>query len=71
MTFRCTFVAACGLALCAFVPRADATAASAIPIAGQRVINFDAGWRFFKGEAAGAEQPVFRRRPVDRTPLAA
>jgi beta-galactosidase len=35
-----------------------AAAASQIQITGRRV-NFDAGWRFFKGEAPGAEQPGF------------
>ena len=59
MTFRCIIIAACGLALYAAPPGVDAAAASAIQIAGQRTIDFDAGWRFFKGEAAGAEQASF------------
>jgi beta-galactosidase len=35
-------------------------AAAAVPLAGQRRVNFNDGWRFFKGEAAGAEQPGFQ-----------
>ena len=34
-------------------------AAAAIPFSGQRRIAFNDGWRFFKGEAEGAEQPAF------------
>ena len=34
-------------------------AASAIPVNGSRRIDFDADWRFFKGEAVGAEAPGF------------
>jgi beta-galactosidase len=44
------------LALCA----AHAlSAAATIPVSGQRRIDFDADWRFFKGDAAGAEAPGF------------
>ena len=28
-------------------------------ISGERRVNFDANWRFYKGEADGAEKPVF------------
>jgi len=34
-------------------------AATAVPVTGARRLNFDDGWRFFKGEAPGAEQPDF------------
>jgi beta-galactosidase len=34
-------------------------AASAISVSGPRRIDFDADWRFFKGEAPGAEAPAF------------
>ncbi len=34
-------------------------AAAPIPVSGPRRIDFDADWRFFKGEAAGAEAPAF------------
>jgi beta-galactosidase len=34
-------------------------AASAISVSGPRRIDFDADWRFFKGEAMGAEAPAF------------
>ena len=34
-------------------------AATAVPVGSQRRLSFDAGWRFFKGEAPGAEQPDF------------
>ncbi len=34
-------------------------AASAVPVTGARRVNFDDGWRFFKGAAPGAEKPDF------------
>jgi beta-galactosidase len=34
-------------------------AAAPLRMEGARRVSFDAGWRFHKGEAAGAEQPVF------------
>ncbi len=34
-------------------------AASAISVSGPRRIDFDADWRFFKGDAPGAEAPAF------------
>jgi beta-galactosidase len=43
----------------AILPR-NAAAATAVPATGQRRLNFNDGWRFFKGEAAGAEQPGFQ-----------
>ncbi len=30
-----------------------------VPIAGERRVNFDGDWRFFKGAAEGAERPAF------------
>jgi beta-galactosidase len=38
---------------------AFAAPAAAIPISGERRVNFDGDWRFFKGEAEGAERPDF------------
>jgi beta-galactosidase len=32
---------------------------AAVRISGERRVNFDANWRFYKGEAAGAEKPDF------------
>ena len=37
----------------------QAAAPIAIRVSGMGRINFDDGWRFFKGEAQGAEQPQF------------
>lgn len=34
-------------------------AASVIPVSGPRRVDFDADWRFFKGDAPGAEAPSF------------
>jgi beta-galactosidase len=39
---------------------ATAFAATSVPVTGQRRLAFNDGWRFFKGEAPGAEQPGFR-----------
>jgi beta-galactosidase len=36
-----------------------AAPAAAVPISGERRVNFDGDWRFFKGEAEGAERPDF------------
>ena len=47
------------LVLLAGLPRA-AEAASAIQISGERRLTFDDDWRFFKGEAPGAERPDFQ-----------
>ncbi len=44
-----------------------AAGASAVPISGERRLNFNEGWRFFRGEAAGAEQPEFQ--DADWTPI--
>ena len=49
----------CALAVLAVLPR-EMGAATAVPVTGERRLNFDDGWRFFKGEAAGAEQPGFQ-----------
>ena len=35
-------------------------AATAVQISGERRLSFNEGWRFFKGEAAGAERPDFQ-----------
>jgi beta-galactosidase len=56
---RCLLVAVCGLALSAGIPRASGAPAGAIPISGERRLNFDADWRFLKGDAPGAKQPGF------------
>ena len=53
------FTAVCGVALCATLPLAGAAPASAVPASGERRMNFDANWRFLKGEAQGAEQSNF------------
>src|SRR5579872_6769943 len=45
----------CALAFLAVL----ATAATNIPITGERRLSFNADWRFFKGEADGAEVPGF------------
>ncbi|MBZ5582822.1 MAG: DUF4982 domain-containing protein [Acidobacteriia bacterium] len=37
-----------------------ASAASAVPVAGARRLSFNDDWRFFKGEAEGAEKPEFQ-----------
>jgi beta-galactosidase len=57
--FQVVCAAACGLVLFALSPSASAAPASAVQISGERRINFDADWRFFKGEADGAEQSTF------------
>ena len=49
----------CALAVLAVLPR-NVSAATAVAVTGQRHVNFNDGWRFFKGEAAGAEQPGFQ-----------
>jgi len=28
--------------------------------------SFDFGWKFFKGDAPGAQQPIFRRRKLEK-----
>ena len=42
-----------------FLPALPAATPPAIPISSERRINFDGDWRFFKGEAEGAERPDF------------
>src|SRR5438105_611193 len=39
---------------------ARAAAPTAVRISGERRLAFNDGWRFFKGEAAGAERPDFQ-----------
>ena len=46
------------VALLALLPAAHA-AAPAIPLHGERRLSFNDGWKFFKGEAEGAEKPEF------------
>jgi beta-galactosidase len=45
--------------LAALLSMQGLVAASAISVTGPRRIDFDADWRFFKGEAPGAEGPAF------------
>ncbi|HKE23712.1 MAG TPA: beta-galactosidase GalB [Bryobacteraceae bacterium] len=56
---RTLLAALCGPALLAIIPHAGAAPATAVPINGERRLNFDADWRFNLGEAAGAEQNSF------------
>ena len=42
----------------ALMPR-GARAATAVSFTGERRLSFNDGWRFYKGEAEGAEQPAF------------
>jgi beta-galactosidase len=53
---RRTFLA--GLSAAALAAGAE----NQVTVSGQRRISFNDGWRFFKGEAEGAEQPGFRDR---------
>src|ERR1017187_8598828 len=39
---------------------ARAAAATAVQLSGERRVSFNESWRFFKGEAAGAERPDFQ-----------
>ncbi|HTX38938.1 MAG TPA: beta-galactosidase GalB [Bryobacteraceae bacterium] len=48
-----------GALLCAVLGSA-LFAATAVPVGSQRRLSFDDGWRFFKGQAPGAEQPDFQ-----------
>jgi beta-galactosidase len=45
--------------LVALLSMQSLAAASAISVSGPRRIDFDADWRFFNGEATGAEAPAF------------
>ena len=56
---RSFFAAVCGAALFAALPPAGAAPATAVPASGERRTNFDANWRFFLGDAPGAEQNNF------------
>lgn len=49
----CTLVALLALGVATAAPAAD------WPAAGERRVSFDAGWRFQKGDIAGAERPGF------------
>jgi beta-galactosidase len=53
-----SLVAFCLLALLP-IGAAFAAAPEAIPISGERRVNFDGDWRFFKGEAENADRPDF------------
>src|ERR1035441_7587495 len=51
--------AVCGaLVFLAMLPQVNA-AAPTIALSGERRLSFNDGWRFYKGEAAGAEKPEF------------
>jgi beta-galactosidase len=51
--------AVCGmLAFLTMLPTANA-AAPAITLSGERRLSFNDGWRFYKGEADGAQKPEF------------
>lgn len=56
---RGALVAALILPMLPLIPAAAAAPAEAIPISGERRVNFDNDWRFFKGAADGAERPDF------------
>src|ERR1700690_1982554 len=49
----------CAMALFAMLPCLT-EAATAIQISSERRLAFNDGWRFFKGEAQGAERPEFQ-----------
>jgi len=55
---RTFLFAACGVSLWLACTPAGA-AAPLVPLKGERRISFNEGWRFWKGDAAGAEQPGF------------
>ncbi len=51
--------AACGVLAClAWLPQLNA-AAPTVALSGARRLSFNDGWRFYKGEAPGAEKPEF------------
>src|SRR5580693_5018912 len=56
---RGVLIAALFLPALPAIRTASAATAPAIPISGERRVNFDDDWRFFKGEAPGAESPGF------------
>src|ERR1043165_6588203 len=47
------------LIICATLSFAAASPATAVWLSGERRLSFNDGWRFFKGDAPGAEQPGF------------
>ncbi len=47
------------LALAAFAAATTTPQLAPVRISGERRVNFDANWRFYKGEAEGAEKPEF------------
>ncbi|HJT72348.1 MAG TPA: beta-galactosidase GalB, partial [Terriglobales bacterium] len=60
MTLRairnCAAIAVCGLLVIAAHAQQQV---AAIQISGERRVNFDGNWRFYKGDAPGAENPGF------------
>lgn len=65
---RCLPLAArCVLAWLAPVPAATASA-PAVALSGERRVAFNDGWRFFKGDAAGAERPDFNGSSLWQVP---
>jgi beta-galactosidase len=48
----------CALLFLSVIPAGAAT--TAVQISGERRLSFNEGWRFFKGEAEGAERPDFQ-----------
>jgi beta-galactosidase len=58
-SIRGVLIAALCLAALPGIRTAFAAAATTVPISGERRVNFDGDWRFFKGEAEGAERPDF------------
>jgi len=57
--YRRRVSAACGaLAFLALLPQGNAAAPTSA-LSGERRLSFNDGWRFYKGEAAGAEDPDF------------
>lgn len=48
-----------GLVLPMIAVRSDAQEVAAAKISGQRRVNFDRNWRFYKDDAPGAEIPTF------------
>ena len=55
-----------GLCTVFFLPAIPArAAATAVPLSGERRLSFNDGWRFFKGDAPGAERPDFQDAAVE------
>ena len=54
-----SFVTAVCLSFLLIATRGAAETPTAVEVSGQRPVSFNHGWRFFKGEAVGAENPAF------------